>query len=147
MIGPHTETEDDLARSQKRADDQAWSGRAGLTYLFDSGFAPYIAYGTSFVPNVGFFEDTAFKPTTAESKEVGFKYLVPGYNASINSALFDIEQDGGVSSTERGLNALSSVAPCARAASRSRASRRSHNGLSLQASYTYVDMEILDGAR
>jgi iron complex outermembrane receptor protein len=124
--------------------DQAWSGRAGLTYLFDSGFAPYIAYGTSFVPNAGGANGTPFNPTTAESKEIGFKYLVPGYNASLNGALFDIEQKNGVfydpaedRSVQRGtlrsrgfeIEGVTSL----------------NNGLSLQASYTYVDMKILDG--
>jgi iron complex outermembrane receptor protein len=138
----HTQTEV-TGPVEEEADDQAWSGRAGLTYLFDSGFAPYIAYGTSFVPNAGFFE-TPFRPTTAESKEVGFKYLVPGYNASINSALFDIEQDGGVFYDPNVDHYVQ------RGTVRSRGFEIEGittltNGLSLQASYTYVDMEILEG--
>jgi iron complex outermembrane recepter protein len=142
----HTETDDTYLGdvSSEEADDEAWSGRAGLTYLFDSGFAPYIAYGTSFVPNVGLFEGTAFKPTTAESKEIGFKYLVPGYNASINSALFDIEQDGGVFFDPVQNHTVQ------RGTLRSRGFEIEGvttltNGLSLQASYTYIDMKILDG--
>ncbi len=139
----HTETEA-TGPLVEEADDQAWSGRAGLSYLFDSGFAPYIAYGTSFVPNVGLFEDKPFKPTTAESKEVGFKYLVPGYNAALNGALFDIEQDGGIyADPDTGFSVQ-------RGTVRSRGfelegTTTLTNGLSLQASYTYVDMKILDG--
>lgn len=83
-------------------------------------------------------------PTSAESKEVGFKYLVPGHNASLNAALFDIEQDGGVfydpntgGSIQRGvlrsrgfeIEAVTSL----------------QNGLSFQASYAHVDMEIVEG--
>jgi iron complex outermembrane receptor protein len=129
-----------------KGNDQAWSGRAGVSYLFDAGFAPYIAYGTSFVPNAGFDVEkgTPFVPTTAESKEVGFKYLVPGYNAALNGALFDIEQTGGVFYDP---NADRSVQ---RGALRSRGFEIEGiaslgNGLSLQASYANIDMRIVDG--
>jgi iron complex outermembrane receptor protein len=36
--------------------DQHWrdfTGRAGLVYLFDNGFAPYVSYSESFNPVVG----------------------------------------------------------------------------------------------
>ncbi len=42
MTGSHTQTEA-TGPVEETANDKAWSGRAGLTYLFDSGFAPYIA--------------------------------------------------------------------------------------------------------
>lgn len=126
--------------------DQAWSGHAGLTYLFDSGFAPYIAYGTSFVPNAGvdLGDGTPFEATTAKSKEVGIKYLVPGYNATVNTALFDIEQKNGVfydPALDRSVQ---------RGTLRSRGfeiegNASFDNGLSVLASYSYVDMEILEG--
>lgn len=149
LSGRHdwVETETETTGSDTaEGSDQAWSGRAGLTYLFESGFAPYIAYGTSFVPNAGIdaIKGTPFTPTTAESKEIGFKYLVPGYNASLNSALFDIEQDGGVFYDP---NTNGSIQ---RGVLRSRgfeieAAATLTNGLSLLASYSYVDMEIVDG--
>lgn len=140
-----TDTEETGEPSESGNDD-AWSGRAGLTYLFDSGLAPYIAWGTSFIPNAGRDVDTGkvFSPTTAESAEVGFKYLVPGYNATLNAALFDIQQDGGV------VGAPSGVGSIQRGKLRSRGFEIEGvtsltNGLSLQASYTYVDMKIVDG--
>jgi iron complex outermembrane receptor protein len=142
----HTEfeTTDSEGTTSTTGNDQAWSGRAGLTYLFDSGFAPYIAYGTSFVPNAGGNDGTPFKPTTAESKEVGFKYLVPGYNASLNGALFDIKQVGGLSTDPETQAAVQRGALRARGFEIEGVTSLD-NGLSLQASYTYVDMKILDG--
>lgn len=143
-----TATEDDDDTTPDGNNDKAWSGRAGLTYLFDSGIAPYVAWGTSFVPNAGIDARTGkvFDPTTAESEEIGVKYLVPGYNASLNAALFNIEQDGGTfydpdplvdGNVQRGtvrsrgfeIEGITTLT----------------NGLSLQASYTYVDMKILEG--
>jgi iron complex outermembrane receptor protein len=142
-------TEDDDSTTPDGNNDKAWSGRAGLTYLFDSGIAPYVAWGTSFVPNAGIDARTGkvFDATTAESKEIGVKYLMPGYNASLNAALFDIEQTGG---TFYDANAGADGGYVQRGTLRSRGFEIEGlttltNGLSLQASYTYLDMEILDG--
>ena len=33
--------------------DSAYTGRAGLTYLFSSGVAPYVSYSQSFLPQYG----------------------------------------------------------------------------------------------
>ena len=144
-----TATEDDDPATPDGNNDKAWSGRAGLTYLFDSGIAPYVAWGTSFVPNAGIDARTGnvFDATTAESKEIGLKYLVPGHNASLNAALFDIEQTGGIFYDA---NAGVDGGYVQRGTLRSRGFEIEgittlSNGLSLQASYTYVDMEILDG--
>lgn len=132
----------------EKGNDQAWSGRTGLTYLFDSGLAPYIAWGTSFVPNAGTDKRTGkvFDPTTAESEEIGVKYLVPGYNASLNAALFNIEQDGGTFYDPD--PAVDGYVQRGRVRSRGfeiEGITTLTNGLSLQASYTYVDMKILEG--
>lgn len=33
--------------------DQAFTGRAGLVYLFDSGVSPFVSYSESFLPLAG----------------------------------------------------------------------------------------------
>jgi iron complex outermembrane receptor protein len=73
--------------------DTAQTGRAGLSYVFDSGVAPYIAYATSFEPTPGVdAQGNAFKPTTGKSSEVGIKYQPVGINALFTAAFFDITQ-------------------------------------------------------
>jgi iron complex outermembrane recepter protein len=75
-------------------DDAAFTGRAGLSYLFDFGLAPYVSYSTSFVPNVGVdLTGNSFKPTTGEGKEIGIKFMPAGTNLMFTAALFDIVQD------------------------------------------------------
>jgi iron complex outermembrane receptor protein len=55
--------------------DHHLSGRAGLLYVSNSGFAPYFSYSQSFVPNVGTnFYGQPYKPTTAGQYEGGIKY-------------------------------------------------------------------------
>ena len=75
----------------------AFTGRAGLTYLFDNGLAPYVSYATSFQPITG--ADGAgqpFKPSTGTQYEAGFKYQPPGTNTLITAAVFDIVQQNAL---------------------------------------------------
>lgn len=73
--------------------DQAFTGRAGLTYVFDSGIAPYVVYATSFNPTLGTTLDgNPFKPTTGETKEIGVKFQPPGTNALFTAAVFETTQ-------------------------------------------------------
>lgn len=126
----------------KRQDNQ-WTGRAALSYVTDFGLAPYVSYGTSFVPNPGtVLNGGVAQPTTGEQVEAGVKYDIPGQNASLRAAVFNIKQDNGVVyEVVNGLNRqvqidlrssgfeLEAVASLA-------------NGLSLQASYSYNDARI-----
>lgn len=143
----HTETTETTDKTTHvKQGDEAWSGRAGLSYLFDFGLAPYVAYGTSFIPNAGvdLGDGTPFEPTTSKSKEVGFKYAVPGANATLNAALFDIEQKGGLFYDPKSDHSVQ------RGKLRSRGfeiegATTLDNGLSLLASYTFLNMRIVEG--
>ncbi|MBF3145382.1 TonB-dependent receptor, partial [Pseudomonas aeruginosa] len=56
----------------------AFTGRAGLSYVFDNGIAPYVSYATAFAPQVGLdVSGSPFRPTTGEQKEIGIKYQMP----------------------------------------------------------------------
>jgi iron complex outermembrane receptor protein len=71
--------------------DTAFTGRAALLYLFDSGWAPYASYSTSFQPVLGTdISGSPFKPETGRQYEVGVKYQPPGWNAFITVAAFDL---------------------------------------------------------
>ena len=135
--------------------DAAWSGRAALGYLFDSGFSPYVAYATSFTPTAGTSppdEETqaAFDPTTAKSKEVGFKLTPRGTNVLLAGSLFDIEQENGLvsESFDRAGVTLSRLVQTGVLRSRGgeiEAAASFGNGFSLLASYSYIDMTIVEG--
>ena len=65
----------------------------GAVYLFDSGFAPYMSYSTSFEPALGTrFDGQPFTPTKAKQFEVGVRYQSPDRLQNASIAAFDIRQ-------------------------------------------------------
>ncbi|WP_175175356.1 TonB-dependent siderophore receptor [Achromobacter pestifer] len=79
--------------AQPQIKDSATTGSAGLLYLFDSGFAPYVSYSTAFDPITGMQSDgSAFKPREGKQYEAGLKYQPPGTDALFTAAVFDIRQ-------------------------------------------------------
>lgn len=88
-----TTTDNYLADTHGVQDDEAVSGKLGLVYNFDSGFAPYISYSTSFLPVSGSDANgNTFKPTTAQQREIGIKYQPTGLDALFTLAWYDITQ-------------------------------------------------------
>lgn len=73
--------------------DSAWTWRAGATYLFDSGLAPYVSYSTSFEPTLGTtYTGAAFVPTTGNQLEGGIKYQPAWFNGFFMVSVFDVRQ-------------------------------------------------------
>lgn len=72
-------------------EDDAFTGRVGLTYLFDNGLAPYFSYSTSFEPEIGLDSSgNPFEPSTAQQYEVGVKYQPEGGDSFIALSAFDL---------------------------------------------------------
>lgn len=87
------DNKDLIANSRTQADDKAFTGRIGLTYLADNGVAPYVSYADSFLPIVGTdYDGKPFKPTTGKQIEAGLKYQPPGHNAMVTASVFEIRQ-------------------------------------------------------
>ena len=139
-------TNDYLNYGHSRQSDSAFSGRAGLTYLFGNGWAPYMSYVTSFLPNSGFdANNEAFKPSRGRQFEVGVKYQPAGSRTMFSAAAFDLRKTNVVTydptnfegrqvgrQRSRGieLEAKGEIAP----------------GLNLSAAYTWLDMKVLESA-
>ncbi|WP_298967165.1 TonB-dependent siderophore receptor [uncultured Methylobacterium sp.] len=80
-----------LASTTTRQTANAFTSRVGLIYNFDFGLAPYVSYASFFNPQVGTnFFSQPFKPTTGDQYEVGVKYEIPGANAVLTLAAFDL---------------------------------------------------------
>ena len=134
-----TETDKHLAATQQAQSDRAFSGRAGLTYVFDSGIAPYVAVARSFQPTLGTSGGIPFKPTTGTQQEFGIKYQPENLNLLLTGALFNIVQQNVV--TPSGLLQVQTGEVRSRGAELEATASLS-NGLKFVASYTYTDTEV-----
>lgn len=91
----HTSTEffnkGDATNTQR---DKAFSGNAAVSYVFDSGFVPYLSYAESFQPTTGASASSteSFKPTEGKQWELGIKYQPPGSNTLLSAAVYDLTQ-------------------------------------------------------
>ncbi|HET8791531.1 MAG TPA: TonB-dependent siderophore receptor, partial [Modicisalibacter sp.] len=73
---------------------EKFSGRAGLLYLFDNGFAPYLSYSESFSPSSNVDSDNnLLEPTEGIQYEAGLKFQPPGSASRYTVSLFHIEQE------------------------------------------------------
>ncbi|WP_045386909.1 TonB-dependent siderophore receptor [Falsirhodobacter sp. alg1] len=133
--------------------DEAASGRIGLSYQMDNGITPYANLSTSFSPNVGVVyadvsdenSDSAAKPTTAVQQEAGVKYQLPNTNSLLSAAVFNIDQtDGVILDSSAGPNRQRQLDMNSRGIELE-ASTSFDNGLSLIASYTHLRVEIEEG--
>jgi iron complex outermembrane receptor protein len=71
-----------------------FSGNAALSYVFDSGFVPYLSYAESFQPasNASVDPVKSYKPTEGQQWELGIKYQPPGANTLLSAAVYDLTQ-------------------------------------------------------
>lgn len=79
--------------TQVDQNDEATTGRVGLSYVFANGVAPYASYTTSFDPEIGTdYRGRDFEPTEGKQWEVGVKYQPLGFNGFFSAAIFDLTQ-------------------------------------------------------
>ncbi|MGF9567025.1 TonB-dependent siderophore receptor [Neorhizobium sp. JUb45] len=125
--------------------DNAFTGRAGLVYLFDNGFAPYVSVSQSFLPQVG--EDdkgNPLKPNEGLQYEAGVRYQPVGTNLQFSAAVYDLNQKNVVS-----YNASGVASQFGEVHSRGLEleARGEIGNLGLVAAYTFTDAEILQSAK
>ncbi|WP_454870621.1 TonB-dependent siderophore receptor [Pseudomonas lini] len=74
--------------------DKKFSGNAAISYVFDSGFVPYLSYAESFQPTskATASPTESFKPTEGKQWELGIKYQPPGSNTLLTAAVYDLTQ-------------------------------------------------------
>ncbi|NPD66893.1 TonB-dependent siderophore receptor [Lichenicola cladoniae] len=91
-VGSSTRTPDSGGRTAQW--NAAFTGRAGLTYVFPNGIAPYISYSESFSPIAGTDANgKPFVPERGRQYEAGVKYKPRGFNGFFTAAAFDITRE------------------------------------------------------
>ncbi len=142
-----SKVQNNLTNTLTEQDDDAFSGRAGLTYLADNGLAPYVSYSESFIPIIGLNSVSQnFEPEVGKQYEAGIKYQPSGWNSFITMAVFEI--------TRENFTEILPVAPFSTVQTgevRSRgfefeAVANLDFGLDLVASYTNMKVEVTESA-
>lgn len=86
---------DRLTGTSNLATDQAFTKKAGLVYLGDNGFSPYVSYSESFSPNSEINPQTGqpFSSETGEQLEAGLRYQSADSKSLYSVAAFDLTRN------------------------------------------------------
>ncbi|WP_426149426.1 TonB-dependent siderophore receptor [Pseudomonas sp. DC3000-4b1] len=120
--------------------DNAFTGNAALSYVFDNGITPYLSYAESFQPEAGGAAGAAYKPSTGKQYEVGVKYQPPGSDMLFTAAAYDLTRENIVVTSNNGISA-----PVGEVKVRGfelEATGNVNENLKLTASYTYANSKM-----
>ncbi|MFG1391584.1 TonB-dependent siderophore receptor [Xanthobacter agilis] len=148
---------------KSNSDDSAFSGRVGLSYLFDNGLTPYVSYASSFNVVPGFTQssvtvDTAYgplpisydmqplKPETGEQYELGMKYQPNNGKSYIQSSIYQITKQNAVSfdTTDPMQMAYYQTGEIQVRGFELEAAMDFENGFKVLAAYTYLHAEVTE---
>src|SRR5690606_8340491 len=94
--------------STAEINDEQFTWRGGLNYLFDNGISPYFSYSESFEPVSGASQQgKPFDPSTGKQYEAGVKYVPKDMPVVLTAAVFQLTKDKNL--TADPTNALFSV--------------------------------------
>ena len=120
--------------------DRAFTGRAGLTYVFNNGIAPYVSYTQSFTPQAGTdINGKAFDPERGHQYEVGVKFQPKGYNAMFTAALFSLTRSNLLTTDAANPNFQSQAGEARSRGVELEGKVSLTNSLDVTASYTYLN--------
>jgi iron complex outermembrane recepter protein len=136
----HTDTRNNTFGTQQNQSDRAFTKRAGLTYLFANGIAPYASYTESFTPQAGTDRSgKAFDPERAHQYEIGIKFEPPKYNMLFTAALFDLTRNNLLTTDLVNPNFQTQSGQARSRGVELEAKMSLTNALNVTASYTYLD--------
>ena len=131
--------------SLSEINDQQFTWRGGLNYVFDNGIAPYVSYSESFEPVSGATkEGKPFDPSRGKQYEAGVKYVPKDLPITVTAAVFQLTKDKNLTADPE--NTLFSVQG---GEIRSRgleleAKAALTSNINLTAAYSYTDAEYTD---
>ena len=139
---------DRVADSVDRQNDQAFTWRGGLNYVFDNGIAPYFSYSEAFIPNAGAtYEGQAFDPSRAKQYEAGVKYVPKDRPVVLTAALYQLTKTKNLTADPDTFNHPFASVQSGEIRSRGvelEAKAALNANVNLTASYTYTDAEYTE---
>ncbi|MFT3803822.1 MAG: TonB-dependent siderophore receptor [Burkholderiaceae bacterium] len=136
------------AVTHTRMEDGKWTGRAGLSYQFDAGIAPYLSYSTSFDPLLGSdFSGKALAPVQARQSEIGIKYHPGNSRTLLSAAIFQLSQTNVKTPDANHIGFYTQAGEVRTRGIDLQATTEIVPRLNLIASYTYLDNELVEDTR
>ncbi|KEY42028.1 ferrichrome porin FhuA [Pantoea agglomerans] len=139
---------DRVADSVDRQNDQAFTWRGGLNYVFDNGIAPYFSYSEAFIPNAGStYDGQAFDPSRAKQYEAGVKYVPKDRPVVLTAALYQLTKTKNLTADPDTFNHPFASVQSGEIRSRGvelEAKAALNANVNLTASYTYTDAEYTE---
>lgn len=138
--------DDRMADTLTEVDHRAFTGRIGLNYVFDNGFAPYASYSTSFEPVLGATSaargSQPFEPTEGRQFEVGIKYQPTAFDGLFSLAYFDLTQTNVLTTDPDNIQYQVQTGEVEARGFEFEARANVTEALSLIAAYSYTDTEV-----
>lgn len=137
----------DSDNSGTDVEDDEFTYRVGLNYIFDNGLAPYVQAASSFQPVAGAdFFGNPFRPTTGDMFEAGLKFDGRNFGEGINffasAAVYSLEQKNVLVADPDHLFFQVQTGFVDVQGFELEAVTRIRERLSVNASYTYTDTEV-----
>lgn len=129
--------------------DEAFTYRAGLNYVFGTGFAPYVSYATSFQPVAGVdVNGEPFEPSEGEQIEAGVKYQAETLGDAVDlfatAAVFNIDQTNLVTATPQTPVSSIQTGEVNVKGAELEVVARLWEALNVNAAYAYTDSEVTE---
>lgn len=85
------------SNSTAEVNDEQFTWRGGLNYLFDNGISPYISYSESFEPVSGATkEGKPFDPSRGKQYEAGVKYVPKDLPVVVTASVYQLTKDNNL---------------------------------------------------
>ncbi|WP_345827248.1 ferrichrome porin FhuA [Pantoea sp. BRR-3P] len=131
-----------------RQNDQAFTWRGGLNYVFDNGIAPYFSYSEAFIPNSGStWDGQAFDPSRAKQYEAGVKYVPKDRPVVLTAAVYQLTKTKNLTADPDTVNHPFASIQSGEIRSRGvelEAKAALNANINMTASYTYTDAEYTE---
>jgi iron complex outermembrane receptor protein len=139
-------TKNRLNGTKSKTSDNAFTKRAGLIHVFDSGLAPYVSYTESFEPQTGTdFAGKAFNPAEGQQYEAGLKYQPNGIDAFVTLSAFNLTRTNVLTPDPAHPNFNVQTGEVRSRGIEIEAKATLAEGLNLTAAYTFLDAEVTKG--
>jgi iron complex outermembrane receptor protein len=136
-------SDDQLTYTSETKRDTAFTGRGGITYLFDNGIAPYFSYTEGFAPQQGVNRSgEQFQPEESTQYEAGVKYQPKSFNALFTAAVFQMTKTNVLTVDPADISASIQTGEIRTRGAELEAKASIFNGVDATLAYSYLDAEV-----